>query len=59
MPRHIGVRVGSISETPPAVARMGWELTTSNVGLAGVGVDRTSLPAYTGPLELPHVAQTR
>lgn len=31
----------------------GWQLTASNTGLAGAGVDKTTLPAYTGGLYVP------
>lgn len=33
--------------------RMGWTLTSANTGLAGVGIDRNTLPTYTGPPEVP------
>lgn len=32
---------------------MGWEVTTSNIGLAGLGIDGNSLPLYTGPTAPP------
>ena len=33
---------------PASGVRYGWELTPSNTGLAGAGVDRNSLPVFTG-----------
>jgi hypothetical protein len=35
--------------TPSSSGLRGWQLTESNTGLAGAGVDRNSLPVYTGP----------
>ncbi|OHD64048.1 MAG: hypothetical protein A2176_05495 [Spirochaetes bacterium RBG_13_51_14] len=29
---------------------MGWQLNETNTGLAGVGIDKNSLPLYTGPI---------
>jgi hypothetical protein len=31
----------------------GWQLNETNTGLAGVGVDKNSLPLYTGPIPFP------
>ena len=33
--------------------RKGWELNSSNVGLAYYGINKTSLPLYTGPSSVP------
>ena len=40
---------------PPASSSnlLGWELTASNIGLVGVGVNGALLPAYTGAYEVP------
>lgn len=38
---------------PAPAILLGWQLTASNTGLAGAGVDRNSLPVYTGPSTPP------
>lgn len=38
--------------TPPT-GRKGWQLTRSNVGLAGVGLSCDALPLYSGPSKVP------
>jgi hypothetical protein len=35
------------------VGLKGWQLNDTNTGLAGVGVDRNTLPVYTGPTDVP------
>jgi len=47
-------RTASPSPAPSSVASGsafgGWQLTGANTGLAGAGVDRTTLPVYSGPI---------
>ena len=39
------------ASAPPApTGRYGWQLTAGNTGLAGAGVDRTTLPVFAGPV---------
>jgi hypothetical protein len=40
-------------DPPPSGTLMGWQLTASNTGLAGAGVNRNTLPVYTGPEIVP------
>ena len=40
---------GSGGAPAPDGARKGWELDETNTGLAGVGIDRATLPLYDGP----------
>lgn len=42
---------GSGTVTPGGTL-LGWQLTTSNIGLVGAGVDRASLAVYSGPSQL-------
>lgn len=53
MPRHIRVTVGSFDAPVPPVTLNGWDLTPSNIGLAGVGLVGANLTAYTGPATIP------
>jgi hypothetical protein len=38
------------SSVPPAGSVYGWGLTAGNTGLAGAGVDRSTLPVFSGPI---------
>ena len=54
----LSVLVSGFALALPALASAqttlyGWQLTTSNTGLAGVGVDRNTLPLYTGSCTPP------
>ena len=39
---------GRLSPAPVGVVAYGWQLTTSNTGLAGAGIARSSLPTFSG-----------
>lgn len=45
-----GVTDSGSTDAVTAATTYGWQLTSSNTGLSGVGIDRNTLPVYTGSI---------